>query len=114
MVTAVAAAHTEAFGDLDAVAAAKGELVEALPSTGTAVLNGDDPRVAAMAGRTEAEIVTYSAATPTASTATVIADRVRMDEQLRPSFFLRSPWGSIDGTPGSSRARTRLATPWPR
>ena len=96
VVTAVAAAHTEAFGNLDGVAAAKGELVEALPPTGTAVLNGDDPRVVAMAGRTEAEVVTYSAATPPVPGATVIAERVRMDDQLRPSFFLRSPWGSIE------------------
>ena len=49
IVTSVAMAHVEYFGDLDGVARAKSELVEALPASGVAVLNFDDPRVARMA-----------------------------------------------------------------
>jgi Alr-MurF fusion protein len=59
-VTVVAAAHLSAFGDLDGVAREKGVLVEALPPDGLAILNADDPRVAAMAGRTAARVVTYA------------------------------------------------------
>jgi UDP-N-acetylmuramoyl-tripeptide--D-alanyl-D-alanine ligase len=59
----VGSAHLGEFGSADAIAEAKGELVEALPpghgdTGGVAVLNADDPRVAAMAARTRARVVT--------------------------------------------------------
>lgn len=88
VVTSVAAAHTEAFGDLAAIAAAKGELVEWLPATGTAVLNADDPAVAAMAARTAAAVLTFGTG------GDVAAHDVRLDDALRPSFTMRSPWGT--------------------
>jgi UDP-N-acetylmuramoyl-tripeptide--D-alanyl-D-alanine ligase len=59
----VGRAHAGEFGSIDAVAKAKGELVEALPAGdagGVAVLNADDPNVAAMAARTRARVVTTS------------------------------------------------------
>jgi UDP-N-acetylmuramoyl-tripeptide--D-alanyl-D-alanine ligase len=87
IVTRVAAAHTEMFGSIDQVAEAKGELVAALPAAGTAVLNADDPLVAAMVGRTGAASVTYGEA------GDVRAVDVEVDELLRPSFRMTSPWG---------------------
>ncbi len=56
----VGSAHLGEFGSREAIAAAKGELVEALPSAergGVAVLGADDPVVAAMADRTAARVV---------------------------------------------------------
>jgi len=59
VVTSVGAAHLDAFGALEGVAREKGELIEALPMDGWAVLNGDDPLVAAMRTRTRAHILTF-------------------------------------------------------
>lgn len=60
VVTNVRPIHLERLGTMERIAQAKAELVEALPAEGIAVLNGDDPRVRAMASKTQAErIVTF-------------------------------------------------------
>ncbi len=91
VVTAVGAAHLETFGTIDDVAAAKGEMVEGLDSHGVAVLNADDPRVLAMSSRTTARVLTYGSV---AGDVRVMG--LRLDEVLRPSFRLATPWGAAD------------------
>lgn len=61
VVTAVGPVHLELFGSLDVVRQAKGELAQALPARGTAVLNGDDARVRTMSARTRARTIFYGA-----------------------------------------------------
>lgn len=55
----VGTAHVGEFGGQAAIAEAKGEIVAALPSDGVAVLNADDPLVAAMATRTSARVMSF-------------------------------------------------------
>lgn len=59
IVTNVGPSHLERMRTLDAIANAKAELVESLPADGTAILNYDDERVRAMAGRTRARVLFY-------------------------------------------------------
>ena len=89
-VLGVGHAHLGEFGGLEQVALAKGELVEALPSDGVAVLNLDDERVAAMAARTRARVVTFGRG----PRADIRAELVGTDELGRASFTLVTPSGS--------------------
>lgn len=59
VVTNVGKSHIELLGSQAQIAKAKGELVEALGSDGTAVLNQDDKRVAAMAGKCKGKVVGF-------------------------------------------------------
>ncbi|MEV0328575.1 UDP-N-acetylmuramoyl-tripeptide--D-alanyl-D-alanine ligase [Micromonospora echinospora] len=87
----VGVAHIGEFGSRETIALAKGELVEALPVDGLAVLNADDPLVAAMADRTRARVVRYGEAVD----ADVRATDVTLDERGRPSYTLVTPEGSV-------------------
>ncbi|WP_448607961.1 UDP-N-acetylmuramoyl-tripeptide--D-alanyl-D-alanine ligase [Geodermatophilus sp. URMC 60] len=91
----VGSAHLGEFGSADGIAVAKGELVEALPAEGTAVLNADDPRVIGMAPRTRARVVT----TGRSPDADVRAEDVVLDEAGRAGFTLVA---------GGARAAVRL------
>lgn len=88
----VGTAHLGEFGSRDAVARAKGELVEALPADGVAILNADDVAVAAMRSRTDASVVMFGVDAP----ADVRAVDVRLDESARPAFRIVSPAGEVD------------------
>ncbi len=92
IVTSVAMAHVEYFGDLDGVARAKGELVAALPASGLAVLNFDDPRVRDMASLSACPVLGYAVG----ADAEVRADDVTLDRDLRARFRLSSPWGQTE------------------
>jgi UDP-N-acetylmuramoyl-tripeptide--D-alanyl-D-alanine ligase len=84
----VGRAHAGEFGDLETVAVAKGELIEALPADGVAILNADDPRVIGMASRTVASVVMFGAE------ADIRAYDVRLDSLGRATFTLLTPEGA--------------------
>ncbi|MFE2315853.1 UDP-N-acetylmuramoyl-tripeptide--D-alanyl-D-alanine ligase [Streptomyces sp. NPDC059441] len=90
VVTNVGTAHVGEFGGRENIAQAKGEIVEALPARGLAVLNADDPLVLAMAHRTRGRVVTYGLG----EQATVRAADVVLDAHGQPSYILHAPEGS--------------------
>jgi len=80
----VGQAHLGEFGSRDAIAQAKGELVEALTEAGTAVLNAGDERVLAMASRTVGRVVSFG----DVPAADVRVEGLTLDRLGRPSFRL--------------------------
>ena len=96
LVLNVGTAHVGEFGSQELIAQAKGELVEALPANGIAVLNADDPLVSAMAARTAARVVTFGESPD----ADVRVDGLRLDDTGCPAFTLTaSPRAQAAGAP---------------
>ncbi|MEV5043626.1 UDP-N-acetylmuramoyl-tripeptide--D-alanyl-D-alanine ligase [Streptomyces griseoincarnatus] len=79
----IGSAHVGEFGSREAIADAKAEIVRALPATGTAVLNADDPLVDAMRREHDGRILTFG----TDEGADVRATDITTDEG-RPTFTL--------------------------
>ena len=92
VVLAVGRAHLGEFGGIENVARAKSELVAGLAPGGTAVLNADDARVAAMASLAPGRVLTFGRS----AGADVRAEDVRLDDAGRAAFRLHAPHGSAD------------------
>jgi UDP-N-acetylmuramoyl-tripeptide--D-alanyl-D-alanine ligase len=90
IVTRVGEAHTELVGGLEGVAQAKGELIEALPPQGVAILNADDERVIAMRSRSVAPVLSFGES----STADVRITELRLDAHGCALFDISTPSGS--------------------
>ncbi len=84
VVTNVGSAHIELLGSQQAIADAKAELVQSLPSTGIAVLNADDSLVAAMAESAPADVITFGVAPGS----NIRAANVVLDDLARATFDL--------------------------
>nr|WP_232013814.1 UDP-N-acetylmuramoyl-tripeptide--D-alanyl-D-alanine ligase [Glycomyces terrestris] len=82
----VGISHLDGFGSIETTAKAKSELPRFLAADGTALLNADDPRVAAMADATAATVVRYG---------------VREDAEIR----------AVDVDPRDGRHAFTLVTP---
>lgn len=91
IVTVVAGAHMEMFRTLDEVAAAKAEIVADLSADGTAVLNADDHRVAAMASATQARVLTFGI-----DGGDVRATGIELDQRVQARFTLETEWGRAE------------------
>ena len=94
VVLCVGSAHAGEFGGVDNIERAKGELVEALPATGTALLNHDDARVARMASRTAANLGYFGATGTAPESAAVWASDVTTDARGQVNLTLNFPDGA--------------------
>ena len=90
IVTRVGEAHTELVGGIEGVAQAKGELIEALPPQGVAILNADDERVIAMRSRSVAPVLSFGEST----SADIRIANLHLDAHGCALFDISTPSGS--------------------
>jgi UDP-N-acetylmuramoyl-tripeptide--D-alanyl-D-alanine ligase len=92
VVTRVSPAHLEFFASVDEIALAKRELIEGLNGrNSTAVLNADDPRVAAFGAYASGRVLTYGVEKPAFFMAQEVEDR----GALGSAFDYISPEGRV-------------------
>lgn len=92
VITNIGMAHAGHLGGIEGVARVKGELLDALPSSGLAVLNDDCDVTSELARRTSARVLRVGRT----ARADVSATAVTLDAELRPSFRLDTPSGGAD------------------
>ncbi len=109
VVTNVGTAHLETFGSRAAIAATKGEILDGLGPGSVAVLPVDDDYFDTFAERASgATILSFG----TGADALVKASMMVMDDDLRPTYFLETPWGSAEvrlGARGHHQVNNSLA-----
>jgi UDP-N-acetylmuramoyl-tripeptide--D-alanyl-D-alanine ligase len=91
VITKIGLAHVGLLGGPEGVARTKGELLEALGASGLAVLDADDPFTPGLVTRTGAHVVLV---TTREGNGDVHAHSITLDDELRPTFLLDTPWGS--------------------
>ncbi|MBC7899296.1 MAG: UDP-N-acetylmuramoyl-tripeptide--D-alanyl-D-alanine ligase [Saprospiraceae bacterium] len=84
--------HVEHLGSIENVAKAKAELIEGMKDGGTAVLNADDPRVAAMRGLSKGRTITFGIDSP----ADVQACDIEFPRFGETKFTLKTPDGESE------------------
>ncbi|HHW73187.1 MAG TPA: UDP-N-acetylmuramoyl-tripeptide--D-alanyl-D-alanine ligase [Firmicutes bacterium] len=98
IITNIGPVHLEILGGISNVAQAKGELLEAMDSSGTAVLNGDDPTVRGQARSFSGRIVYYGLDAANE----LVAKGIRLDGEGHPSCLVSC---------GGEEVALRLAVP---
>jgi len=82
--------HVEHLGSIENVAKAKAEIVQGMKEDGTAILNADDPRAAAMSGLSKEKKLSYGVD----SSADVSAANINSEGFGKTTFELRTPSGN--------------------
>jgi UDP-N-acetylmuramoyl-tripeptide--D-alanyl-D-alanine ligase len=95
VITNVAPAHLEGLGSIAGVARAKGELFARMRRNAVAVVNADDPHVAALGDAFPGRVVRFAVEGDTAA-AEVCAEDVRVDAHGTAAFRLRAGRATAD------------------
>lgn len=96
VVTNVGVTHLELLGTQENIARAKSELVRGLPPEGVAVLNADDPLVAAMAGVAPGKVWFYGFEAQGRGDRWVALRDVRSEGEAGQRFLLVTPQGQAE------------------
>ena len=80
----IGSAHLGMLGSVGAIARAKGEILEGLPTDGVAIVNGDDAAVMEQASRTAATVMSFGVG----PSCDVRATDLRLDDRACPAFTL--------------------------
>jgi UDP-N-acetylmuramoyl-tripeptide--D-alanyl-D-alanine ligase len=91
VVTNVGAAHAEHLGGVEGIESVKGELLDALPVGGLAVLNADDPATARLRARVRGRVLTVGSG----GAVDVRIARIETGPDLRADVELTTPWGTV-------------------
>lgn len=92
VITNIGLAHAAYLGDREAIARVKGELLDALPADGVAVVNADDDAVERLSRDRAFRVVPVGFSVEPERGLRV--DDVHLDDDLRARFALSSPWGA--------------------
>ena len=93
VITNIGLAHAEHLGGVAGVAATKGELLESLPLDGFAIIpSGEFSKQ--LSARTQSEKIRVG--TDLAERPDVLVRVLALDDQLRPTVGVDSPWGSVE------------------
>jgi UDP-N-acetylmuramoyl-tripeptide--D-alanyl-D-alanine ligase len=90
VITHIGLAHAGHLGGREGITRVKGELMEALPASGLAVLNAECDATPELAKRTDARVVLVGRR----AEADYRASDIFFDDELRPRFMLDTPHGS--------------------
>jgi UDP-N-acetylmuramoyl-tripeptide--D-alanyl-D-alanine ligase len=107
VVTNVGLAHAEHLGGPDGVVAVKGELLESLPRTGVAIVDGDDAATPRLVARGVAPVLRCGSGPGV----DVRLTRCTLDDDLRASIVAKTPWGPVTtrlGVRGEHQATNAL------
>jgi len=95
VITNIGMTHIESLGSQQAIAAAKGELLSALPPDGWAILNRDDPWQRKLANRCRAGVIFYGLDGGEGDAAAVSARDIVLYGLQGTGFLLRTPLGEV-------------------